>query len=144
MGNGSGRVMQWVKGNKGSECEVGGPLPPAIGVMPTLVIARSSGVCHDGDAEHPHKGIVFYDAEPVAWCCLADGDIGELKTWAVGAFPSLQIVTVADPSIIINCPPPHPSARGPAVRDLMRNELRALAPLWFVPAKPTDATTLVV
>jgi hypothetical protein len=135
--------MDWARGRGGSRCELPGPPPPALGVIPTLVIASSAGICDDGD-HHDHKGVVFYGSEPVAWCCLTDGEIFDFKTWAATAFPSMQIVTVVSRTII-NCPPLRGS--GPdaeaAVRETMRNQLRAAATHWFVPATPTEATQLV-
>jgi hypothetical protein len=128
-----------------SDCEQAGPLPAANGVIPTLVIATSSGRCIIDGSERDNKGIVFYDTEPVAWCCLADAEIVDFKTWAATSFPSVQIVTVVDPLTVINCPPTRPiaAAAGASIREQIRTELRQCGARWFVTATPTEVTQLV-
>jgi hypothetical protein len=79
----------------------------------------------------------------VAWCCLAEDEIVEFKTWALTTFPSVQIVTVADPSVIIECPPPPVQGDVTALLEDIRETLRARAPQWFVPATPTGVMKLV-
>jgi len=118
------------------------PSPAPEGVIPTLVIARSAATCHDDHREH--RGVVFYDAEPVAWCCLSDDEVLEFKTWGARRFPAVQIVTVASPAPQINCPPSVPSlTQDLELRDRMVAELRSLAPRWFVPATPVASAKLV-
>jgi len=112
------------------------------GVIPTLVIAQSAATCHDDHREH--RGVVFYDSEPVAWCCLSDAEVLEFKTWGARRFPSVQIVTVSHPAPQINCPPSVPSVvQDTESRDRMVAELRSLAPRWFVPAKLIASAKLV-
>jgi hypothetical protein len=111
-------------------------------VIPTLVIALGSATCHDGD--RPHRGIVFFDAEPAAWCCLSDAEIVDFKTWGAREFPSVQIVTVSSPVPQVNCPPTVPTFLEDAKhREDMLDELRRLAPQWFVPAKQISPQRLV-
>ena len=146
MSGSSGHVLQWAEGAAGgSDCEQAGPLPVATGVIPTLVIATASGRCLIDGSARDHKGIVFYDSEPVAWCCLSDAEIVDFKTWAATRFPSVQIVTVVDPLTVINCPPTRPlaAAASGSVREEIRTELRNCGACWFVAATPTGVTQLV-
>ena len=143
MDGSSGHVMQLSTGGGGPGCVQSGPIPIATGVIPTLVIASSTERCRDDDREH--KGIVFYDSEPVAWVCLSDAEVVEFKTWGARTFPSVQIVTVTSPLPKINCPPPSIASprQHAAIVEAIRDELRSLAPHWFVPATPTVAAKLV-
>jgi hypothetical protein len=112
------------------------------GVIPTLVIARGSQTCHDDG--RAHRGIVFFDAEPVAWCCLSDDEATDFKLWGARTFPSVQIVTVSSPVPTINCPPTVPSFHEDREHaEAMLAELRQLAPRWFVPSRPIANERLV-
>jgi hypothetical protein len=147
MSGRSGHVVQWDagRGGGGSDCEQAGPLPAAVGVIPTLVIATTGDICYGNDRNREYKGVVFYNSEPVAWWCLAADELVGFRTWAATAFPSVQIVTVSDPATVIACPP-SPSAQevpNAALIEQTRQILRARAPQWFVPAIPTGVTQLV-
>ena len=143
MDGSSERVIQLSTGGGGPGCVQLGPIPATNGVIPTLVIACFTERCQD-DAR-AHKGIVFYDAEPIAWCCLSDDEVAEFKAWGGRMFPSMQIVTVSSPLPKINCPPPSIASprQQAAITEAIRDELRSLAPHWFVPATPTVAAKLV-
>jgi hypothetical protein len=141
MDRGSEHVKQWAKGGVVagiSECAQAGPLPAAKGIIPTIVIAHPAVSCKHEAREY--KGIVYYNYEPVAWCCLSSSEVRKFKAWAIEAFPSVQIVTVTSPAPRINCPPPVPHATDLApqprpheeAREKLRLELRNAAPDWFV------------
>jgi hypothetical protein len=100
--------------------------------IPTVVVVSSSKTCEDGE----HKGIVFFDSEPAAWYCLADDEVDKFKTWAASTFPSARIVTATEPTLTVSCPPPPAEATdSDQMREAICNELRDLAPQWFVQAK---------
>ena len=133
----SEHVSQWAGGSATSDCALAGPLPDPGAATPTLVIAQASLRC-DSD-KRGFKGIVFFDHEPVAWCCLTGDEIEDFKAWGAAALPTAQVVTVGAAVETINCPPPIPKATGGDENEVeneveiedMRNALRALAPAWF-------------
>ena len=130
------------RGQGGAGCFTSGPAPLPEGMIPTLVIALGSATCHNDD--RPNRGIVFFDAEPVSWCCLSDPEIVDFKVWGARAFPSVQIVTVSSPVPLVNCPPTVPTFLEDAEhREAMVAELRELAAQWFVPAKRISPQKLV-
>ncbi|HEU4730182.1 MAG TPA: hypothetical protein VFT22_19930 [Kofleriaceae bacterium] len=120
-------------------------MPTTNGVIPTIVIAHPAVSCKHEQREY--KGIVFYDYEPVAWCCLSSSEVRKFKAWATEAFPSVQIVTLNKPAPRISCPPPVPKEtdlppHGHAheeARERIRRELRNAAPSWFVAPTATAA-----
>ena len=141
MSGSSKHIVQFAgRGGGGSDCEQTEPLPAAIGVIPTLVIAKTGVLCSGDDRAREYKGVVFYDAEPMAWWCLADDEIAAFRTWAAMAFPSVQIVAVDDPTTDILC---SPTPNNVAAREDARTILRRCAQHWFVPATPTGVTRLV-
>lgn len=124
----SEHVSQWAAGSDVSDCAVAGPLPALGDATPTLVIAQATESC-DTDARN-FKGIVFFNHEPVAWCCLRSDEIESFTTWGRTALPGAQVVTVAEPLAQINCPPPNPSMIA-TPRDGLRIALRAKAAVWL-------------
>src|SRR5262249_25005333 len=136
----SEHVSQWAAGSNVSDCAVAGPLPALGDATPTLVIAQSTESC-DSDARN-FKGIVFFNHQPVAWCCLRSEEIPSFKAWGSTALPGAQIVAVPQPLSQINCPPPNPSmtANPPDLsmtatpRDALRIALRTVAAVWLARA----------
>lgn len=129
-------VREWVSGTEPSDCTVVAALPDARGTIPTVVVAAAGASCEQGRG---YKGVVFYGYEPIAWHCLSDAEVTSFKQWAVDSFPSVQLVTIAEPTLYINCPPTKamPPDAVASLREQMRTELRALAPTWFVaPTRP--------
>jgi len=118
-------------------------------VIPTIVIAKASKPC--SDEPRCYRGIVLYDANPVAWWCLTEQEIPAFKAWATGAFSSLHIVTAEAPDDSINCSPPTPPGRqaptaSPAELPMtpkleMRAALQARAQVWLAMLRPTTSTT---
>jgi len=106
-----------------------GPLPVVDGVAPTLVIVLGSSNCKDPTSKH--TGVVFFAAEPVAWNCLTDAELGTFKAWGIASFSSVHILTVTSPVPQVNCPPPNTNS---VQVDAIREELRRLAPQWFAQA----------
>ena len=107
-----------------------GALPEIEGRTATLVVLRSSGNCND--TTRKHTGVLFFDAEPVAWNCLSDDEVSEFEAWGAATFTPVRILAVTSPAPGINCPPT--SATAPElnrIRDLIRGELRRLGPIWF-------------
>jgi hypothetical protein len=145
MSGSSKHIVQFAgRGGGGSDCEQTEPLPAAIGVIPTLVVAKTGVLCNSDDRTREYKGVVFYDGEPMAWWCLADDEIAAFRTWAAMAFPSVQIVAVDDPATDILCSPtPNVAGQATAAREDARKILRRCAQHWFVPATPTGVTRLV-
>jgi hypothetical protein len=107
-----------------------GALPAISGRTATLVVLRSSGNCND--ATRKNTGVVFFDAEPVAWNCLSDDEVLLFEAWGTENFSPVRILAVTSPVPGINCPPPSATALELShMRDLIRSELRRLGPTWF-------------
>jgi len=120
------------RGQGGAGGFTSGPAPAPEGMIPTLVIALGSATSHD--AYRPHRGIVFFDAEPVSWCWLSDAEIVDFKAWGARTFPSVQIVTVSSPVPQVHSPPTVPTFLEDAqLGEAMVAELRQLAAQWFAP-----------
>jgi len=134
MDGSSGIVVSWAKAG-GPGCATRDPIPPAEGVIPTLVVIVSVDACSEDQREH--IGAVFYGYDPKAWACLSDTEVAAFQAWGTTAFPAVQIVTVTEPLPAINCPPPGASAAVLAsLHGEAFDELHEKAPSWFVPATP--------
>jgi hypothetical protein len=140
MGSGSKYVREWSAGTLAqgirpeAECVQGGPLPTIAGHTPKVVIASATEGC-DGDGGRHTKGIVFYDHEPVAWCCLADDEIADFTAWAAKALPTAPIIHVPQASPVLNCPPFIAAPHAAAVRERVRDALREAARDWLAPPR---------